>query len=345
MAGLKIDYDSQWKELIGEFFEDFTAFFMPDLYKDVDFTKPIEFLEQELLDIFKTKYKGKRINDKLVKVFLKDGTEKWVLVHIEVQASFETEFAERMFLYYVLIYTKYGVKDITSIAIFTNNKVPKKYDRFEHSLYGTSISYKYNAYRVIDQKESDLLTSTNPFAMAVLANLYVLQTNQNYEERLVQKEKMFEIAKKLGYDEKKLIRLLIFVRNLMVLPEDLEFKFSSHIHNTVQTENSMLINEGDKRMLEVMYVAICGETPLQMTERMAKDMAERMVKDMAEDMAERMAERLKVSIEEAKVRRSIIRYFQKHKFEGLAGFCELLEVEYLFAEKTIADYLEEQKEV
>ena len=44
---------------------------MSKLHKDIDFLRPVEFLEQELLDIFKTKYKRKRINDKLVKVYLK----------------------------------------------------------------------------------------------------------------------------------------------------------------------------------------------------------------------------------------------------------------------------------
>ena len=37
---LKVDYDTLWKELINEFFEDFTAFFMPKLHKDIDFLRP-----------------------------------------------------------------------------------------------------------------------------------------------------------------------------------------------------------------------------------------------------------------------------------------------------------------
>ena len=52
------------------------------------------------------------------------------MIHIEVQASFEKDFSERMFLYYALIYAKYGVKDIRAIAIFTDNKIPKHYDTF-----------------------------------------------------------------------------------------------------------------------------------------------------------------------------------------------------------------------
>lgn len=58
---------------------------------------------------------------------------------------------------------------------------------------------------------------------------------------------------------------------------------------------------------------------------------------------QQMAERLKVSTEDAKAERSIIGYYQKNQFEGLADFCEFIEVGYLFAEKTITNYLDEPK--
>ena len=362
---LRIDYDSHWKEIIGEFFEDFTAFFMPDLHKAVDFTRPVEFLEQELLDIFKTKYKGKRINDKLVKVYLKDGTEKWVFIHIEVQATFEKDFAERMFSYYTLIYNKYELKNITAIAIFTNSKVPKNHNHFTHSLFGTTISYKFNSYKIRDQKEVELLKSNNPFALAVLANLYVVKTNRKYDKRLIQKERLFELAKKAGYDEKKLIRLLIFVRNLMVLPEDLEFQFSSHINNTLQIENIMLLNEGDIRLLEAISVAICGKTPEEWRNAEVKKILETEVKkaveaaeieakkavEAAEIEAKKAVEAAEIEAKKAveieaenKLKRSIIRYYEKNQFEGLAQFCEALEINYLFAEGIITEHLNEKKE-
>lgn len=69
-----IDYDTQWKEIIGSLFEDFISFFLPGAYELIDFTKPVEFLEQELHKIISDKYKrGKVINDKLVKLYLKNG--------------------------------------------------------------------------------------------------------------------------------------------------------------------------------------------------------------------------------------------------------------------------------
>jgi len=70
-----VDQDTQWKEIITDLWEDFVEFFLPQAYPFVDFSKKPVFLEQELHKLIRDKEKkGKRINDKLVKVFLKDGS-------------------------------------------------------------------------------------------------------------------------------------------------------------------------------------------------------------------------------------------------------------------------------
>ena len=110
MTELKIDFDGNWKEIITEFFEQFVAFFMPDLYAEVNFSRPVEFLEQELLQVLEAiGADTKKVTDKLVKVWLKDGTEKWVLVHIEVQSYFEKLFPKRMFQMFTLIFNRLDV--------------------------------------------------------------------------------------------------------------------------------------------------------------------------------------------------------------------------------------------
>ena len=40
--------DEKWKNLISKYLEDFLSFFMPELYKEVDFDKGYEFLDGEL---------------------------------------------------------------------------------------------------------------------------------------------------------------------------------------------------------------------------------------------------------------------------------------------------------
>lgn len=77
--------DLLWKEIIEDLFEDFLRFFLPDLYPKVDFSKGYEFLDNELANIVDKTLEGKKMSDRLIKVFLKDGTENWILVHLEVQ--------------------------------------------------------------------------------------------------------------------------------------------------------------------------------------------------------------------------------------------------------------------
>ncbi|MBE1556774.1 hypothetical protein [Sporosarcina limicola] len=73
-----VDQDGLWKKIIGELFEEFIQFFAPDLFEKIDFTKGLDFLQQELYkEIIKDK-KGKKVADQIVKVHLKDGQEKWV---------------------------------------------------------------------------------------------------------------------------------------------------------------------------------------------------------------------------------------------------------------------------
>jgi len=44
----KSKYDSAWKKIIKKLFKDFLEFFFPDIYQAIDFTKKIEFLDNEL---------------------------------------------------------------------------------------------------------------------------------------------------------------------------------------------------------------------------------------------------------------------------------------------------------
>src|SRR5438105_2842979 len=82
------DFDGAWKNMLSERrFAWFIASFMPEIYDQVDWTRGVEFLEQELRAITRKSRRGHRSVDRLVKVWLKDGTEKWVLVHVEIQAQ------------------------------------------------------------------------------------------------------------------------------------------------------------------------------------------------------------------------------------------------------------------
>jgi len=90
-AVARSDYDSPWKEAIEQYFEAFLAFFFPRVHADIDWDKGYEFLNTELERVVRDAVLGRRYADELVKVFLRDGTETWLLIHIEVLVITQNE--------------------------------------------------------------------------------------------------------------------------------------------------------------------------------------------------------------------------------------------------------------
>src|SRR5439155_8623481 len=100
------DYDSPWKEALEHFFPAFLQFFFPRVHELVDWERGYESLDKELQQVVREAAVGKRLADKLFQVWLKDGQEAWVLVHIEVQSQHEEEFVERMYVYNYRLYDR-----------------------------------------------------------------------------------------------------------------------------------------------------------------------------------------------------------------------------------------------
>jgi hypothetical protein len=45
------DYDSPWKLALEEYFEEFKALFFPTAHADIDWSRPVEFLDKELQQV------------------------------------------------------------------------------------------------------------------------------------------------------------------------------------------------------------------------------------------------------------------------------------------------------
>ena len=78
--------------------------------------------------------KGSKFVDKLVKVYLKNGSEQWLLVHIEVQSDEDEEFSLRMFRYFYRIFDRHG-KPVVSLAIVTGPANWKPEPTYELKVY------------------------------------------------------------------------------------------------------------------------------------------------------------------------------------------------------------------
>ncbi len=163
-------FDEAWKKVIERFFPQLLRFFVPKLYEDVDFSKGVSFLDKEMEQLSIISLKGAKYVDKLAKIYLKDGGEQWILVHIEVQGYPDEEFSLRMFRYFYRIFDRHG-KRIVSMAILTGSEEGTGDGRYKVEAYGSGVDFRYLFFRLMRDYDRDKLErDENPIAMVVLAS-------------------------------------------------------------------------------------------------------------------------------------------------------------------------------
>ena len=101
------DRDGAWKEILGRRFPQAMAFFHPEAYAQIDWQRGVEFIQQELREAARVAAKGRRVVDVLAKVWLKDGEDAWVLLHVEVQSHPDANFDQRMFVYNTVLFARH----------------------------------------------------------------------------------------------------------------------------------------------------------------------------------------------------------------------------------------------
>jgi hypothetical protein len=111
--------DTGWKEILERYLPRFLEFYFPDIYRDTD-PERYSFLDKELQSITKDSTLGRRYADKLIRVFLRDGSEQWLLIHIEVQGEAEEEFEKRLFIYNYRIFDRYD-RDVVTLAVLSDS--------------------------------------------------------------------------------------------------------------------------------------------------------------------------------------------------------------------------------
>jgi len=173
MNETRSDYDGAWKEVLEQYFAEFMAFFFPHVYAEIDWSKKHEFLDQELQQVARDAELGRRRVDKLAQVWRKDGSEAWVLVHVEVQNWKDATFAERMYVYNYRLFDHYH-RPVASLALLCDEQAGWKPDRYERKLWGCGIKFKFPVVKLldyekkwaeVDKKHPRLEESDNPFAI------------------------------------------------------------------------------------------------------------------------------------------------------------------------------------
>jgi hypothetical protein len=233
------DFDSPWKDILESYFMEFMAFFFPQAYNDIDWSKKYESLDNELQQIVQDSELGKRMVDKLVKVYLKDGKESWVLIHIEVQSQRETDFAKRMYVYNYRIFDRYD-RFVVSLAVLGDEHPSWKPSQFGYNMWGFRVEMEFPIVKLLDYRDkwNELKESRNPFAVVVMAHLKTQETSNSYEDRKRWKSNLARLLYERNHERDYIIRLLKFMDWIMYLPEELNKSFWQEIRK-YEEENLM----------------------------------------------------------------------------------------------------------
>ena len=179
-------HDILWKGIIEDLPHHFIRFFFPQADDFIDFNRGFEFLDKELEELFPMDDPAHpRFVDKLIKVFRLNGREEWILIHIEVQGYLEDNFEKRMYTYFYRLLDRYQ-KPVTALAIFTDDNPDFKPNHYHYEFMGTSQTYRFNTYKILEQEEEMLAGHKNPFAMVVLTVLIAIKNKKAGDEQLME---------------------------------------------------------------------------------------------------------------------------------------------------------------
>jgi hypothetical protein len=240
-------YDSPWKEAIEHYFPEFIAFYFPDAYQSIDWTKEHIFLDQELRSVVQDAELGTRFVDKLVRVTELSGEESWIYIHVEVQGTRQAEFAKRMFVYNYRIFDRYE-KPVASLAVLADEHKQWKPTSYGYNVLGCRHTLEFPVAKLTDydEKLDELLASDNAFGLITAAHILTRQTRKENQERYEAKLSLVRMLYKRHWDKQRVIDLFTIVDWLMTLPAWLETKIWQEMETIEEQKNMKYITSVER---------------------------------------------------------------------------------------------------
>ncbi len=240
-------YDSPWKDIIETYFQEFMAFFFPDAAKDIDWDRKFEFLDKELSQVVRDATLGKRLADKLARVWRMDGEESWVLVHVELQGQYDAALSKRVFTYNYRIFDHHN-RPVASLVVLADERPGWRPDGFGYELWGCKVGITYPIVKLTDYEDRwhELEGSGNPFAVAVMAHIKTRATRGDPEDRRKWKTYLTKRLYRLGYDKQDVINLFHFIDWMMRLPEEADHAFWAEIQAFEEEEKMKYVSSVEK---------------------------------------------------------------------------------------------------
>lgn len=222
-------HDQLYKELINTFFKEFLSAFFPEVHEHLDFQsiKPIS--EEVYTDLIEGKT---RRLDIVVETKLKN-TDVVVIVHIEPQSFVQTNFHERMFRYFSLLYNKYRTP-IIPIAVFNYDSNWEKNTYTIEFPFSQVLTFDYMTLHLRKKNWRDYIRADNPVAAALLSEMRYKE-----EEKIQVKKEFLRMMTRMELDSAKQRFIYGFFETYLKLSEEEEEELMAEIKKIPEAEEIM----------------------------------------------------------------------------------------------------------
>ncbi len=172
-----ITQDELWKLIIPVIWSPLIHFCMDDLADKIDFTKKPVFLDKELKRLMPRGKSKNRVVDVLMRVHLKDGSTKNILLHLEVQAYFDPELAQRVYQYYYRISDSFQ-EPIETLVIMIDDDPDYRPSHYRQSFGQTELNFTFRLFKLLDNPPPYKGKENNLFSIVLEVAWYALKQNQ-----------------------------------------------------------------------------------------------------------------------------------------------------------------------
>lgn len=232
------NYDSAWKEAVGQFFQPFLEFFFPELAIQVDWEKGYSLLDKELQK-FAPRSKGrKRHADILVSLTLLSGELLLALVHVEVQSQVDETLPERLLEYHVRIRDYYRTGQVATLVILGDGKPDWRPTGYANEFWGCNLKLEVPIRKLLDFPDTPTIPS-NPFSWLVAAQRKSLGARRKVQARFEAKWQLVRGLYKANLTSQQIRDFFRLMDWVLDLPKHLEYNLETRLKK-LEDESAMV---------------------------------------------------------------------------------------------------------
>lgn len=222
------DYDGCWKEYLRLRLAEFIRAYFPAVAVLIDWSVAPVWLDKEIGQVIgRSRQRGRSV-DQLVKLRLLDGSDRWLLVHVEIQTSPEEEFTRRLMLYNAGILTAFR-EEVVTLAVLADLKPDWLPSEYCFELGGFRRQCVFPICKLVTKLEQDWAGDTSLPVQLARAQIAALRTAGDPEGRYQAKWQLVRNLYTAGYNAEELRETFHLLDWMLRLGGDWEETFKQQL--------------------------------------------------------------------------------------------------------------------